>query len=575
MSTSVSSTRRYEAATTLWPFFVQEFLRIMRGRLARLILALMIYSLVMVPFIMEKPPTELLHALATWLGPGEIQTKLILFVWIDASMNKFAVILGPVLAGGIIVDERARGLLDVLIAKPIRAVDYFTVKLAASSAAFASFYLFGVVGALCTFPWRLKGFVVSDFLALSAVHFFAAIFAATFAGTIALFFKRKLTGLLVSIVILGTLVGFSWLGFINPAYLTISYFNPFFQGISVIAKIQNYGAWDLIQPIIVLIMFNLFMLAIGRHRAPVVLEDRQAGVRRDEARPGETKASAAPPMSLSPQLSTAAHVYTGAGRIAHGATGSFTTFLLSESLKAFRLRHVFSLIGLTLMGVILTFWLPSFPESVFRFFSRVLDLPSWPQIIIANFLAGLLFFIFWIGVADVLAIFVIPREQRYLDMLLAKPLKRREYMLARLLPIMCVLLFIGVIASIVQWTSMSVSPFSYPPDAYAGAAGVTIAWAVVLVVTANLLIMRSRDTFIALMLAFIPSMISIFPGMFYIYRPDIYSVAARNFLVFPVNLIWFADVAATWGWIITVALLAVALLLAFAAGLIAEKQELS
>jgi hypothetical protein len=271
-------------------------------------------------------------------------------------------------------------LLDVLTAKPIRAVDYFTVKLAASSAAFASFYLFGVVGALCSFPWRLKGFVVSDFLALSAVHFFAAIFAATFAGTIALFFKRKLTGLLVSIIVLGTLVGSSWLGFINPAYLTISYFNPFFQGISVIAKIQNYGAWDIIQPIIVLIMFNLLMLTIGRHRARVVLEDRQAFVRPDKARRDETKASAAPQLSLSPRLSSAQHVYTGAGRIAHGATGSFKAFLLSESLKAFRLRHVLSLIGLTLMGLILTFWLPSFPESVFRFFSRVLDLPSWPQI---------------------------------------------------------------------------------------------------------------------------------------------------------------------------------------------------
>src|SRR5215207_810651 len=143
MSTSVSSTCRYDAATTLWLFFVQEFLRIMRGRLARLILALMIYALIMVPFIMEKPPAELLHALASWLGPSEIETKLILFAWIDASMNKFAVILGPVLAGGIIVDERSRGMLDVLMAKPIRAADYFTVKLAASSAAFASFYLFG------------------------------------------------------------------------------------------------------------------------------------------------------------------------------------------------------------------------------------------------------------------------------------------------------------------------------------------------------------------------------------------------------------------------------------------------
>ena len=63
--------------------------------------------------------------------------------------------------------------------------------------------------------------------------------------------------------------------------------------------------------------------------------------------------------------------------------------------------------------------------------------------------------------------------------------------------------------------------------------------------------------------------------MFYIYRPDIYAEAARNFLVFPVNLIWFADVAVTWGWVINAALLAMAVLLAFAAGLIAEKQELS
>src|SRR5262245_18160599 len=120
----------------------------MRGRLAWLILTLMIYALVVMPFIMEKPPAELLQA----LGPEEIQTKLVLFAWIDVSMNKFAVILGPVLAGGIIVDERSRGVLDLLMAKPIRAADYFTVKLAASRAAFASFYLLGVVGALGTFP---------------------------------------------------------------------------------------------------------------------------------------------------------------------------------------------------------------------------------------------------------------------------------------------------------------------------------------------------------------------------------------------------------------------------------------
>jgi hypothetical protein len=47
----------------------------MRGRLARLILALMIYSLIMVPFIMEKPPAELLHALASLAGSDRNSDK--------------------------------------------------------------------------------------------------------------------------------------------------------------------------------------------------------------------------------------------------------------------------------------------------------------------------------------------------------------------------------------------------------------------------------------------------------------------------------------------------------------------
>ena len=85
MSTNLSLTRIDEAATTLWLFVAQEFLRIMRGRLARLILALMIYALVVMPFIIEKPPAELLQALGSWLGPEEIQTKLVLFAWINAT----------------------------------------------------------------------------------------------------------------------------------------------------------------------------------------------------------------------------------------------------------------------------------------------------------------------------------------------------------------------------------------------------------------------------------------------------------------------------------------------------------
>jgi len=100
----------------LGSFFVQEYLRIMRGRLAKLIAAVMLCMVLAIPFIMERPPKELVKFLADWLGAEDFQRKLVLFVWVDASMNKLAVILGTVLAGGIIVDEKSRGTLDLLTA---------------------------------------------------------------------------------------------------------------------------------------------------------------------------------------------------------------------------------------------------------------------------------------------------------------------------------------------------------------------------------------------------------------------------------------------------------------------------
>ena len=155
--------------TQLWLFFVQEYLRLMRGRVALLLWAIIIYALLFVPLIMNGPQEELVRSLASWLGGADIGRKTILFVWVDATMNKLAVILGPVLAGGIIVDERARGSYDLFLSKPVGAGDYFTVKLAAASAALATFYLGAVAGALVIFPWLVTGFDAGDFLALSAV----------------------------------------------------------------------------------------------------------------------------------------------------------------------------------------------------------------------------------------------------------------------------------------------------------------------------------------------------------------------------------------------------------------------
>ena len=277
MSPMVIFSERIAARTTrrrLWPFLTQEYLRIMRSRTAVILWAMMIYALLALPFIMQKPQPELVHAIATWLGSDDVYGKLLLFMWVDASMNKFAMIMGPVLAGGIIVDERARGSLDIFASKPLWAADYFTMKLAASWGAFATFYLAGVVGAAMTFPWRVPGFDVGDLLALSAVHLFAALFAVTFSATMAVVFERKLIGMLVSFTVLAFFVGFAFLGFWAPAYRTVSYLNPFFDGVVLIASLNDYGTWDIVWPVLLLLGFNLAVAAIGRRRATVVLEER-------------------------------------------------------------------------------------------------------------------------------------------------------------------------------------------------------------------------------------------------------------------------------------------------------------
>jgi hypothetical protein len=102
---------------------------------------------------------------------------------------------------------------------------------------------------------------------------FAAMFAATLSAAVATIFARKLTGLLVSISILGLLVGMAFLGFYYPVYRTVSYLNPFFDGIVLIGSINRFDAFDMLLPILLLVGFNVAFWLIGRHRAAGLLGD--------------------------------------------------------------------------------------------------------------------------------------------------------------------------------------------------------------------------------------------------------------------------------------------------------------
>jgi hypothetical protein len=42
----------------------------------------------------------------------------------------------------------------------------------------------------------------------------------------------------------------------------------------LIGKLNDYGIWDVIWPVLVLVGFNLAIVMIGRRRAAIVLEER-------------------------------------------------------------------------------------------------------------------------------------------------------------------------------------------------------------------------------------------------------------------------------------------------------------
>lgn len=227
------------------------------------------------------------------------------------------------------------------------------------------------------------------------------------------------------------------------------------------------------------------------------------------------------------------------------------------------------------MGVLLAFWMPTLPESIYRFFARVMSIEGWSAIIVANDFAGLFFFVYWLGVFDVLTIYIVPFEERYLDILLSKPLTRRAYMAAKLLPILLVMIVIAVVTAAVHWLALPVAGLAYEPSGYAAAAAVIVGWTVCMVALVNVLILRARDTFSALLIAFIPAIVSMFPGMIYMYRPDVFAdvPALRDTVVFPMNLVWYPEVAIHWGPPLATLLLCLAVALTALASWLMERWD--
>ena len=251
-------------------FFREEFFRVLKSRQAALVIAAVIYSMVALPFLLAKPHEEVLIALRSWFGESRLDLRLFLFVWFDLVMNKICILIGAALAAGIITDERSKGMLDIFLSKPVSPRRYFLVKLVAAVAVVTVIYLAAMFVGAIRFSHAVKGFDLGVFLILASVHLLVAVYSVVIAGTMAVFFRHKLTAMLATIMALSIFVGCAFLGFYDPRFRTPSLLNPFYHAVVLIGSIDSIGLADALRPILWLTGFNAVMAMIGARRAAVI-----------------------------------------------------------------------------------------------------------------------------------------------------------------------------------------------------------------------------------------------------------------------------------------------------------------
>jgi hypothetical protein len=80
-----------------------------------------------------------------------------------------------------------------------------------------------------------------------------------------------------------------------------------------------------------------------------------------------------------------------------------------------------------------------------------------------------------------------------------------------------------------------------------------------------------------LLIAFVPLYVALLPSMVYLYRPDVFAdaPALRDVLVFPMNLVWYPEFAARWGWPLAGLMLGLAALLVALAGSRIERRDVA
>lgn len=241
----------------------REYLAVLGSRRSKLLLGLFLLGLMMMPVVLQKPPPELIHFLGQWLGPGQAGDKLFLFAWCDLAMNKLSVMAALALGGGLLVSERASGLLPLLLSKPLSAGRLFLTKLLAAQGVFVSLYGLLSLLALLIYPLLIPGFRPQTFALIVSVHMLAGTFAVAFAGWMAVLFRHRLSGLMASVFLLSLLIGTAFLGFYAPNLAWLTALNPFFHGVALISRLDQLSLGTVLSRVSLLLALNALIITLG------------------------------------------------------------------------------------------------------------------------------------------------------------------------------------------------------------------------------------------------------------------------------------------------------------------------
>jgi len=204
------------------------------------------------------------------------------------------------------------------------------------------------------------------------------------------------------------------------------------------------------------------------------------------------------------------------------------------------------LVGFNLLTAFLvSFILPRMPENVFAFLARFFKMNNQTEMILLNDYLGLYVVVFWVAFFEYLNIFVIPAEEGYLQLLLSKPLTKRQYLLSKLFPALSSALGWGLF--LMAGTGLGIALINGLNDFQLGnylvISGICVTLALLMGFLTLFLLFWFKDTYNAILIGFSVWLIPILPSALYMYRPDIFVAIPwlRWLLVFPANLIWLGD----------------------------------